>query len=281
MTSTYLVVGASTGLGRALAERLSRKHRVLVAGRNKEADVSVDLRDLASVERAADEVRAKGPLAGIVCNAGVQNAAGLERTPAGHEETFAINHLAHFAFLARLAPPRETRVAFIGSGTLDPEKRAARMFGFRGGLYTSARELAAGEGYPPGDVRQRGRDRYATSKLCNLLTARALARRGVHAFAFDPGLMPGTGLARTMSAIERAAWKSVMRVLSYAMPGASTTGRSAAALEWALENAGPGEYVDFHAERVPMPKVALNEQHSEELYAGSLALLGVERDPFA
>lgn len=280
MTSTYLVVGASTGLGHALAERLSRKHRVLVAGRNKEADVSVDLRELASVERAATEVRAKGPLTGIICNAGIQNADGIKHTPAGFEETFAINHLAHFAFLAHLAPPKETRVAFIGSGTLDPDKREARMFGFRGGLYSSARELAAGEGYPPGDVRQQGRDRYATSKLCNLLTTRALARRGVRAFSFDPGLMPGTGLARTMSAVERAAWGSVMRVLSYVMPGASTTGRSAAALEWALENANAGDYVDFHAKRVPMPKVALNEQHSEELYTGSLALLGIEQDPF-
>jgi NAD(P)-dependent dehydrogenase (short-subunit alcohol dehydrogenase family) len=39
---------------------------------------------------------------------------------------------------------------------------------------------------------------YATSKLCNLMTARALAARepGLKVVAFNPGFTPGTALAR-------------------------------------------------------------------------------------
>ena len=70
MTSTFLVIGASTGLGRETARALAREHRVVIAGRNPEADVKVDLRSLADIARAAGERRALGPFAGIVCNAG-------------------------------------------------------------------------------------------------------------------------------------------------------------------------------------------------------------------
>jgi hypothetical protein len=47
-----------------------------------------------------------------------------------------------------------------------------------------------------------GRRRYTTSKLCNVLCAYELGKRvkaspwQLEVVAFDPGLMPGTGLAR-------------------------------------------------------------------------------------
>ena len=54
-----------------------------------------------------------------------------------------------------------------------------------------------------------GRIRYATSKLACILLAYGLERRegraGIHAMAFDPGLMPQTGLARHYPAsVQRA-----------------------------------------------------------------------------
>src|SRR6202043_3245940 len=51
---------------------------------------------------------------------------------------------------------------------------------------------------------------YAASKLCNLLTARALASspvgqaRALRVIAFNPGLTPGTGLGRNNSRAVRA-----------------------------------------------------------------------------
>lgn len=270
-TSPFLVVGASQGLGRATARRLDH---VVVAGRNAEADVRVDLRDLADVARAAGELRARGPFAGIICNAGIQSFGELRRTGDGFEETFAVNHLAHLALLAHLAPPPGTRVAFIGSGTLDPDNRGARRFGFRGAQWATVRELAAGVD------EHSARDRYATSKLCNLLTAQALARRGLCAFSFDPGLMLGTGLAREYPLILRILASTVLRVVALALPGTSSTRRSGAALAALMHTAEPG-YYDFHRRRVAFPAIAQHDDWSEDLYATSLALAGIARDPFA
>lgn len=279
-TSTFLVIGASTGLGRATADALAREHRVVTVGRHAGATIRADLRDLGEVGRAAAEAKQLGPLAGIACNAGVQDAGAPSFTAAGIEQTFAVNVLAHAAFLALLAPPRSTRIGLVGSGTLDPANRSARRFGFRGGIFTTARAIAAGELDGSASAAQNARDRYATSKLCDLLLVRALARRGVHAFAIDPGLMPGTGLARDHGALGRFAWSTILRVVALAMPGASTARRSGRAYAWALAHAEPGAYVDFRRRTVAMPEVAQRDDQAEELYAHCLALAGV-RDPYA
>jgi NAD(P)-dependent dehydrogenase (short-subunit alcohol dehydrogenase family) len=281
MTSTYLVIGASTGLGRETARALARDHRVIVAGRNAEADVNVDLRDLADVARAASELRAKGPFAGVVCNAGVQQTGEPTFTTDKLEETFAVNHLAHFAMVLKLSLAPGTRVALIGSGTLDPDNAGARRFGFRGGRYTTARALAAGKGDPDVGAAQNARDRYATSKLCNLLTVQALAQRGIAAVAFDPGLMPGTGLARNYNLVMRAAWSSVMKLVGCFMSGASSAKRSGAALAWLMTTPDvvAGGYYDFHRRLVETPAVARRADHAEELYSTSLELAGFTEDP--
>jgi len=285
MTSTFLVVGASTGLGRATAHALARDHRVVIAGRHAEADVKVDLRSLRDVTRAGTELAALGPFAGIVCNAGIQHAGEPSFTEDKLEETFAVNHLAHFALVLHLLPALApaARVAFIGSGTLDPDDRGSRRFGFRGGLYTSAKQLAAGEGDPDVDAAQRARDRYATSKLCNLLAVQALARRGVDAFAFDPGLMPGTGLARNYNVVMRALWSSVLRVAGMFMRGASTPKRSGASLAHFMTTSDfkRGAYYEFTREEMSVPAVAQNTEHAEDLYATSLALAGFSADPLS
>ena len=279
MTSTFLVIGASTGLGRATAASLARDHRVVTVGRHDGADVKADLRDLGDISRAAARLRELGPFAGIACNAGVQFAGAPKLTPSGIEETFAVNVLSHVALIAQLAPAKSTRIGFVGSGTLDPDDRGARRFGFRGGIYTDAKAIAAGTPDPAVSVEQNARDRYATSKLCNLLTVRALAKRGVSAFAIDPGLMPGTGLARDHNAFLRFLWHTGLRVAAWFIPGASTAKRSGRAYARALVNAEPGTYVDSRSRVVEIPAVARRDDRAEQLYAYCLERAGVA-DPF-
>jgi NAD(P)-dependent dehydrogenase (short-subunit alcohol dehydrogenase family) len=269
----YLVVGASTGLGRATAVALAAAgHRVVVAGRGEGSDVRVDLRDLGDVARAAGELAAMGvPFDGVVCNAGVQFVGDGERTRDGFEPTFAVNHLAHFALVSALALAPGTRVAMIGSGTIDPGERFARMFGFHGSKYTSARALAKGESAEANEA-QRAKDRYATSKMCNVMTAMALARRdGLAAFAFDPGLMPGTALVRDHNALARFAWSTVLHL----MPGTSTATRSGRALAALVQDAGvePGTYFDFRKQRMPLPDGAPGAAQADELYDISRLLI--------
>jgi NAD(P)-dependent dehydrogenase (short-subunit alcohol dehydrogenase family) len=97
--------------------------------------------------------------------------------------------------------------------------------------YTCAAELA----HPDESTSPDGRRRYTTSKLCNMLYAYELDRRiddEVTVNAFDPGLMPGSGLARDYSPMGRLAWRYLFPALRV-LPGVRSTrasGRYLAAL---------------------------------------------------
>ena len=296
MSQTFVVIGASTGLGHATARELARDHRVIVAGRDvarlraehpgAAAVLAVDLASLDDAKRFGRELVSHGPIHGLALNAGGQDYVAPTRTRDGFETTFAVNHLAHFAIvmsaLPALAPG--ARVVWVGSGTLEPE--AAKRFGFRGGLYTSARALAAGEGDPTVDDGQRARDRYATSKLCDLMTMSAIARRTdrLCTFAIDPGLMPGTGLARGHSAPARLLWHTVLRAVALVAPGMSSASRSGRTYAWMLaspELAGTtGRYLDYRRRELTWTgSDRLDRQ--DELYATSLELCGLSCDPLA
>jgi NAD(P)-dependent dehydrogenase (short-subunit alcohol dehydrogenase family) len=185
--------------------------------------IEVDLASLQSVHAFVDTFRDAGlaPLHAVVCNAGVQVVSGTRLTAEGVEMTFGVNHLGHFALVQRLldelADP--ARIVVVSSGTHDPAKRT----GMPAPHYSSAAELA----HPPGDTID-GRRRYTTSKLCNVLFAYELDRRlgegqrGITVNAFDPGLMPGSGLARDYSPIGRWAWRYLFPALRV-LPNVNST----------------------------------------------------------
>jgi NAD(P)-dependent dehydrogenase (short-subunit alcohol dehydrogenase family) len=210
-----IITGASSGLGLECARALLRSdpswHVVLPvrnAGRGAEAVrqlgepqrctvMPMDLASLTSVRAFVENVSAADlpPLHAIVCNAGVQ-VSGTEWTEDGFEMTFGVNHLGHFTLVQRLLDEmaHPARIVVVSSGTHDPTKHT----GMPDPNYTSAADLA----HPRADESAEGRRRYTTSKLCNLLFTHELDRRlghggqGVTVNAFDPGLMPGSGLAR-------------------------------------------------------------------------------------
>lgn len=264
---TTIVTGATQGLGLAIAGALAALpgHRVVLAVRDTErgaaaarrigGDVEVrrlDCASLADVRRFVAEWQ--GPLAGLVNNAGVQQVAGAQRSADGHEETIAVNHLAATELAIGLLPHLDGgRVLFIGSGTHNPDNRLATLFGFRGGRYTSIAALARGDADDAASDRQRGFDRYATSKLLNMVTAMELARRippeRTVFLTLDPGLMPGTGLARTAPAPVRVLWSTVLPWIAPLLPDTSTPERSGAAARWLLTDpsaaARSGEVFSF------------------------------------
>jgi len=296
MSQTFVIIGASTGLGHATARALARDHRVIVAGRDVAklraahpravAVLAVDLASLDDAKRFGRELANHGPIHGLALNAGGQDAGPPTRTRDGFETTFAVNYLAHFAIvmsaLPALAPG--ARVVWVGSGTLEPE--AAKLFGYRGGRYTDARALAAGDGDPAVDDAQRAKDRYATSKLCDLMAMAAIARRTdrIHTFAIDPGLMPGTGLARAYSAFSRLLWHTVLRAVALVAPGMSSTSRSGRTYAWILASpalAGTtGRYIDYRRRELTWTGSDRIDRQ-DELYATSLELCGFARDPLA
>jgi len=204
-----VLTGGSGSLGRAAAAAMERAGaRGLTPARDR-----LDLASLGSVRAFAASVQ--GPVDAIVCGAGLQTVSGTTFTQDGIETTFQVNHLAHFLLVAllrdRLRP--DGRVVLVTSGTHDP----AQVTGMPRPRYRSAAELA----HPPrDDSPAEGRRRYTTSKLCNVLFAYELARRTtLAANAFDPGLMPGTGLARDYRPLQRFVWHRVLPPLTRVVPG--------------------------------------------------------------
>jgi light-dependent protochlorophyllide reductase len=252
-TRTAVITGANSGLGlecaRALLAGDASWHVVLaVRDPSRGADavaqlreptrctvLEMDLASLRSVSGFVPRLRAAGlpPVHALVCNAGVQVVAGTEVTDDGVEMTFGVNHLGHFALMQRVLDDlvRPARIVVVSSGTHDPAKRT----GMPAPRYTSAADLVRTGAAGSADE---GRRRYTTSKLCNMLFTYELDRRlghgeqGVTVNAFDPGLMPGSGLARDYPPLQRLAWRYLLPALRV-LPGVRSTrasGRYLAAL---------------------------------------------------
>lgn len=206
---TVLVTGASDGLGLAASTALAGAGaRVLMTSRDAAKGqraldrvraavptataevVPLDLADLASVERAADDVR--GRVAGLdvlLLNAGVMMPPQRRETVDGFELQMGTNHLGHFALAGRLL---DLVTAVPGSRVVTVSSLAAR----RGAVFLDDLQWT-----------QRPYDRqqvYGASKLANLLFAFELERRlrtagtGTISVAAHPGVS-GTNLMSTMS----------------------------------------------------------------------------------
>ena len=307
MTKTYLITGASSGLGLEVAVQLAGQGPVCLILPIRHPDRADAMRRRVQAAGAAelitpplnlaaiDSVRAfvhRLPLLlsarrldGVLLNAGVQAARQLGFTTDGFEATFAVNHLAHHLLatqlLAHLAPG--AAMGWTASGTHDPAELSARLFGFRGAQYRSVAQLAQGQYGERWQGAQLCRDAYATSKLCNVVSARAFA--SAHGdvasfFSFDPGLMPGTGLAREQRSLLRAAWHHLLPRLVPVLPGASTPKRSGAVLVRLLSGelqrqrgSMNGAYFDFRGHDRTPSSLATAHWIQEDLMRGSEVLL--------
>lgn len=178
---TVVVTGANTGLGYHTAAALAfHGARVVLAVRNLEkgnealsrivaaksdADLTLtqlDLSSLASVRRAADELRSAYPRIDLLINNAGVMWTPKELTADGFELQFGTNHLGHFAFtgllLEHMLKVRDSRVVTVSS--LGQSMRAAIHFDDLQWERTYSRIGA-----------------YGQSKLANLLFTYELQRR--------------------------------------------------------------------------------------------------------
>lgn len=249
---SYLVTGGNRGLGFAMAKNLAKQPdtEVVLAVRNLQAGevaakqlgenvtaLELDMSSAESIDRLVSNW--ERPLAGLINNAGLQIVDGSRFTaPENYEQTFAVNHLFALKLTLGLLPYLENgRVLFIGSGTHHPKNWTATIFGFRGALYESIKKCA--EGLNSSEKSdQLGMDQYATSKFLNMVSTVELARRidakQTAFYCLDPGLMPGTGLARTAPSHLQLAWNYVLPVVAKFMPDSSTPERSGEAGAWLM-----------------------------------------------
>ena len=320
---TIIVTGGNSGLGYGCAAALlseSPPWHVVIACRDIERaqkavemlrkfarpgaqieTMALDLASLASVRSFASMLgnRLKAadlpPLHGLVCNAAVQGARTF--TADGFESTFGVSHLGHYLLVNLLVPLMEkpARIAVVASGVHDPTELAKvpASMGVPVPAWNTPTALAKG------DLRQaaanddaaadRGR-RYSNTKLANVYFTYGLALRlpeGITVNAFDPGLMPGTGLAREYPAVVRFAWHNIMPRLILVLrlvlvknihtpkESGEALGRLIVDPALVLTN---GKYYEGLRE-IPSSVESYDKDRAEELWRDSATLTGIEPLP--
>ncbi len=129
-------------------------------------------------------------------------------------------------------------------------------------------------------TQQMNRDRYATSKLLNLITAIEFARRfkEFETYVLDPGLMPGTGLARYQNRLMNFVWNNIMPVVGCFLPDTTSTKRSGKTAAWIMETSTnqSGEIISYNQKpyRYVWKDVVLNEKIGGEVYEDSMKIIG-------
>jgi retinol dehydrogenase 12 len=270
-----LLTGATRGIGAAAAIDLARQGaEVALVGREAERVQAVaqearaagggapvhehiaDLSLMADVRALAQEVRERYQQIDVLANNAGALFASRSETSEGLERTFALNHLAPFLLtnllLDRLDGARVVTTSSDAhkSGRLDLD------------------DLQSETSYSAMRV-------YGTSKLCNILFTRELAKRApqLHANCFHPGVVR-TGFGKN----ENGIWKLLTTLGG---PFFRSPEKGASSLVWlSLSDQAAtlnGEYVQDEKVLVPSGQ-ARNEILAEGLWEHSAQLVGLPVD---
>jgi light-dependent protochlorophyllide reductase len=312
---SVLVTGGNSGIGFECARALARAGRhVVIASRSRSASeqavrtiavesgadrieaMDLDLASPASIRALVAAIEARDlPLQSLVCNAGLQFVQGPVLSKDGFELTFAVNHLGHFLLtnllLERLAVEAPARIVIVSSGVHDPK----RFTGMPKANITDLATLAA-----TGGARRDGFNgplAYVNSKLCNLWFAYELARRldssglargdrTIAINAFDPGLVPGSGLAREYHPALRLVWNTAMPALASALtsfvPSISTAPKSGSAMAQLVLDprlaASGARYYPSHTRwyETPSSDQSYDTVRAGELWEASIRMSGLK-----
>jgi NAD(P)-dependent dehydrogenase (short-subunit alcohol dehydrogenase family) len=269
-----VITGTTHGIGRITALELARAgFRVIMLCRSEplardvaaqirsslpQARVDVvacDLAHLATIRRAALLLRERfGPIDRLILNAGMASMSN-QRTAAGMDLNFAVNHLGHFLLVELL---REQMAA--GGRIITVGSRAH----FRGRLDLDAVANPA--------ERIRATASYARSKLANTLHSLALARQlegsGVTALCLHPGVVATHLLPRWVQRIQRL----IRGQMFDEQRGAQTTLHLALSTDVAACN---GLYFDENARPRPPSKLAQDVKSQDELWRRSREWAGL------
>jgi len=298
---TAIVTGGNGGLGykcaRTIAAAWPQWHVIIASrdyaksteavrsiiaetGNSNVTAMELNLGSLDSVRRfeADYATRAQPPIGAIACNAGIQVVSGITYNDDGYETTFAVNHLGHFLLVNLLLRHMNdrARIVVVSSGTHNPEQFTGMPKpDYRDAISAAKPELGT-------DPSNAGRRAYTTSKLCNIMFTYELSRRlkaeghdTICVNAFDPGLMPGTGLARDYRPFQKFVWNFVLPSLRV-IPGVNSTSRSGADLARLVLDPGlrgvSGKYF-VGRKSVPSSKESYNERKAAELWESSVTMV--------
>jgi NAD(P)-dependent dehydrogenase (short-subunit alcohol dehydrogenase family) len=303
---TVLITGPTRGLGRAaalaMADRPGQPPDLLLVGRGGKAltevaeaarargatvhEIGCDLSRLADVRAAATTVRdlldagAVGPLRALVANAGTMSADIRRASADGHEMTFAVNHLAHAQLIGDLlgsfAEP--ARIVLLGSNTYHANLYR-RLIGVPGARWRDPREIAQPATGDKNPGFKGSGIAYSTAKLAILYYAHELQRHtppGVNVVVYEPGWMPGTGLARDMPTALQAIGRGLARLPGLATPERSGPMLASLALDEKWANLRDGAFVVRDKVSQVRP-VAKDREREHRLWEATAELLRAPR----
>jgi NAD(P)-dependent dehydrogenase (short-subunit alcohol dehydrogenase family) len=273
-----VLTGATRGIGRAAAIELARRGaEVALVGRDPERVKAVavesaaagggapvhehvaDLTLMSEVRSLAEEVRGRYERIDVLANNAGALFASRKETSEGFEQTFALNHLAPF-LLTNLLRDR------LDGGRVVTTASDAHKTGV-----LDLDDLQSEKSYSAMRV-------YGTSKLCNVLFTRELARRApeLHANCFHPGVVR-TGFGKNDNGI----WKLLTTI---GAPFFRSPQRGAGSLVWlSLSDEGgglTGAYVQDEKVLAPSAQ-AQDEILAERLWERSAELVGLPADAVA
>jgi NAD(P)-dependent dehydrogenase (short-subunit alcohol dehydrogenase family) len=276
--TVVLLTGATRGIGQAAAIELARRGaEVALVGRDPERVRQVareaaaagggapihehvaDLTLMSEVRALAEDARERYPHIDVLANNAGAVFSSRKETSEGLERTLALNHLAPFLLTSllrdRLAGARVVTTSSDAhqSGRLDLD------------------DLQSRESYSPMRV-------YGTTKLCNILFTRELARRApeLHANCFHPGVVR-TGFGKNENGIIKV-------LTTVGGPFFRSPERGARSLVWLAlseEAAGlTGEYVQDEKVLAPSAQ-AQDDVLAGLLWERSAELVGLPADAIA
>lgn len=273
-----VLTGATRGIGRAAAVGLAEEGaEVALVGRDSERveataretraagdgapvhEHVADLMLMANVRQLAEELLERYERIDVLANNAGALFASRKVTDEGFEQTFALNHLA----------------PFLLTHLLRERLRGGRVVTTASDAHQSGRldldDLQSERSYAAMRV-------YSTSKLCNILFTRELARRApeLHATCFHPGVVR-TGFGKNDNGI----WKVLTTIGS---PFMRSPQRGARSLVWLAlsDEAGSlnGQYVKD--EKVESPsRQAQDDDLARGLWERSAQLAGIPEDALA
>ena len=202
---TVVMTGGTAGFGAIAAKKISdTPNTKLILGARDTKNSSIDalpldlarLADVRSFGQALTKKLDGTKIDVLILNAGAQFGNTKHRTEDGFESTFAINHLAHYLLLRLLTPnlAKNATVVITTSDVHDPKMNPLGPKKLE--PETLAHPNNKSNGFIPGFRA------YSSSKLCDLLTARAFEvsteaqTNGIRVVAYNPGLTPDTSLYR-------------------------------------------------------------------------------------